>query len=80
MVKIPFKPAKKIDGGTAIPKIAAAAAARVPLEAEDMPLLGGGDHSVFANTSFFHDFGRSLLFNLVGGLLPQRSAARRRAG
>lgn len=30
MVKIPFKPAKKIDGGTAIPKIAAAAAATAP--------------------------------------------------
>ena len=52
---------------------AAAAAAKVPLEEEDMPLLGGGDHSAFDHTSFFHDFGRGLLFNVTGGVLPQRS-------
>jgi len=52
---------------------AAAAASGVPLGAEDMPLLGGGDHSAFAQTSFFHELGRGLLFNGLAGLLPQRS-------
>ncbi len=51
----------------------AATAAKVPLEGEDMPILGGGDHSAFAQTSFFHELGRGLLFNGLAGLLPQRS-------
>lgn len=45
----------------------------VPLAREQMPALAGGDHQPFQETSFFHDFGRSLMFNAVGGLLPQRS-------
>lgn len=52
--------------------VASAEAVGAPLEQEDLPALAAGDHTAF-NTSFFHDFGRGLLFNLPGGLLPQRS-------
>ncbi|MBL8921269.1 MAG: M28 family peptidase [Myxococcaceae bacterium] len=45
----------------------------VELGREQMPGLAGGDHEPFMETSFFHDFGRSLMFNAIGGLLPQRS-------
>lgn len=46
---------------------------QVRLGHEAMPVLAGGDHEAFLATSFGHDLGRGLLFNLVGGLLPQRS-------
>jgi Peptidase family M28 len=49
--------------------------ARIPNE--EWPLidavLAGGDHAVFDHTSFFHDFGRGLFFNVTGAVLPQRS-------
>ncbi len=45
----------------------------VRLGHEAMPVLAGGDHEAFLATSFGHDLGRGLLFNVVGGLLPQRS-------
>jgi hypothetical protein len=38
-----------------------------------MPLLACSDYASFKKTSFFTDFGRSLNFNLIGALLPQRS-------
>ena len=38
-----------------------------------MPEGASSDHAPFAHTSFWYDFGRGLLFNLPGGLLPQRS-------
>ncbi len=53
----------------------------VELLEEDMPALAGGDHAAFASTSFVEDLGRGLLFNVPGGLLPQRSwfTSRKRA-
>lgn len=43
------------------------------LGTNDVPPFAASDYAPFQATSFAHDFGRSLLFNLVGGLLPQRS-------
>lgn len=43
------------------------------LQDEPMPAIGASDHDAFKNTGFPYDFGRGLLFSLVGGLLPQRS-------
>lgn len=38
-----------------------------------MPEGASSDHAPFSHTSFWYDFGRGLMFNLPGGLLPQRS-------
>jgi hypothetical protein len=38
-----------------------------------IPLLGCSDHASFKKTSFGTDFTRSLMFNLTGAFLPQRS-------
>lgn len=37
------------------------------------PALACSDYVAFKKTSFIKDYGRSLSFNLVGALLPQRS-------
>jgi len=47
--------------------------AGVPLAVGSLPSSASGDHVPFSRTSFGHDLGRGLMFNLVGGLLPQRS-------
>lgn len=39
----------------------------------EMPSLAGGDHEPFQKTSFGWDVWRGFKFNLVAGLLPQRS-------
>ena len=45
----------------------------LPLGEGDEPALASADYVPFERTSFVRDFGRGLLFNVVGGLLPQRS-------
>jgi len=45
----------------------------IPLEHGQIPSGAMGDHASFMRTSFRHDLVRGLMFNLVGGLLPQRS-------
>ena len=61
------------DAGLAIRALDLARAEGIPLELGHLPPGSSGDHAPFARTSFWHDFGRGLLFNLAGGLLPQRS-------
>ena len=65
--------ANESDQGLAALAHTAATGVGVELRDEDMPVMAGGDHSAFASTSFIEDLGRGLLFNLAGGLLPQRS-------
>ena len=50
-----------------------AAATGLPLTRGEMPAGASGDHVPFSKTDFWHDFGRGLMFNMPGGLLPQRS-------
>jgi hypothetical protein len=45
----------------------------VPLSRGQMPAIGASDYAAFAATGFVPDVSRSLLFNLTGALLPQRS-------
>jgi hypothetical protein len=45
----------------------------VPLGVGDMPPIGASDYASFQDVGFVPDFLRSLLFNLPGALLPQRS-------
>lgn len=45
----------------------------IPLGRGQIPSGAMGDHVSFMQTSFRHDLVRGLMFNLVGGLLPQRS-------
>jgi hypothetical protein len=45
----------------------------VALRAVPLPESAATDYAPFQATSFWRDFGRSLLFNLPGALLPQRS-------
>jgi len=51
----------------------AARAEGVPLALGRLPAGASGDHAAFAATSFWRDLGRGLIFNLPGGVLPQRS-------
>jgi hypothetical protein len=51
----------------------AAARLGLPLGRDALPTGASSDFAPFQRTSFLHDFGRGLLFNLPGGLLPQRS-------
>jgi hypothetical protein len=68
------------DAGLAVLARKAAAEQGLELQEEDMIALAGGDHSAFASTSFFEDFGRGLFFNVTGGFLPQRSWLTRSKG
>ena len=61
------------DSGLVAKTLDLSQASGIPLELGRMPLSASGDHVVFGRTSFWHDFGRGLLFNLAGGFLPQRS-------
>ncbi len=45
----------------------------IPLGTASMPGGADGDHTPFRRISAAHEVGRGLLFNLTGGLLPQRS-------
>jgi hypothetical protein len=51
----------------------AAADLGLSLGFEELPDGVSSDYAPFAKTGFWRDFGRGLMFNLVGGLLPQRS-------
>lgn len=46
----------------------------VPLGRGQMPAIAASDCAPFAATGFVDDVSRSLLFNLTGALLPQRSS------
>lgn len=46
---------------------------KIELDKGSMPFLACSDYASFKKTDFFTDFGRSLSFNLIGALLPQRS-------
>ena len=61
------------DPELAVQALDAARAEGVELALGRMPAGAAGDHAPFARTGFWHDFGRGLMFNLAGGLLPQRS-------
>jgi hypothetical protein len=45
----------------------------IGLDSGELPVGAAGDQAAFEQTGFWHDFRLGLLFNLVGGLLPQRS-------
>lgn len=51
----------------------AARDAGVPINVGKIPFGASSDHAAFAHTSFWYDFGRGILYNMPGGLLPQRS-------
>lgn len=61
------------DPELAVQALDAARAEGVELALGRMPAGAAGDQAPFARTGFWHDFGRGLMFNLAGGLLPQRS-------
>lgn len=52
---------------------ASAAALKMPLGTERIPFMASGDFAPFRHSSFARDLRFGLLFNLAGGLLPQRS-------
>lgn len=45
----------------------------IELDVGNIPSLACSDYAPFKKTSFTKDFGRSLMFNLTGAFLPQRS-------
>ncbi len=51
----------------------AAARLNLPFAHAAMPSAASSDYAPFARNGFWRDFGRGLQFNLIGGLLPQRS-------
>jgi hypothetical protein len=53
--------------------LAAAKRLEVPLDEDALPLFAETDYAPFKETSFWRDASLGLKYNLVGGLLPQRS-------